>query len=164
MARHVWSILCKRVLVDKDSGENLSAIDLVDYVYVHRLAPTDDLTKLTAVKFDLQLVSTWFRSRLDQPERARARLSMNYPDGARASSSEPFILELDTAVRMRTFVKVGLLPFDGPGVYEFIVELQTPDGGGWTEVAHLPIAVGIEGAPTPVWDQTPTPATEPESA
>jgi hypothetical protein len=139
MARHVWSLLCRRTLIDAQT-DSLSIIDHVERATAHPSVPIENFT---AVNFQCRLVSLWVRSNTDQPETASMRVALQFPDGTMASYSDPTAVDLQTFGWARVFITLGVLPFKGPGRCEFLVEASiAPDA--WQEVARLPLDLQLE--------------------
>ncbi len=139
--RHVWSVFCRRVLTDKDSNA-ISLIECIDAItagFEGEGSPPD-------IPVNATLVSFWRRSNPEKPERGRARVRLEGPDGEMIREI-PYQVDLSANSSGRVNVAVLVLPFRGDGVYEFVVSLQDQETGVDSEVARLPVPVNVVHEP-----------------
>jgi hypothetical protein len=149
MIRHVFSVLCQRLLVDPATG----VFSLVDCVERILLPPVEvEPGKTLLVPVGMRILSLWTRDPPDEPSAARARLSLQTPTGATLPGGE---IELAFAEHRnaRTDTALQFHPFTGPGRYWHVIELQQT-GGEWQEVARLPLDLDF----TPMTPSSPPPA------
>ena len=99
MAKHQWSVLCNRTLVDKDTNA-MSIIDIVEemvYFTPNELkkAQTEDagLANQTFHTKGLKVVSLWLRSDLEKEEVGGARIEVRNPIGA-SHGNDDFSLDV----------------------------------------------------------------------
>ena len=151
MIRHIWSVLCEKAVIDKDTNM-ISLVNVVEEVQAEAVAvPLPGTTmpegraspeRLPALPIELEIGSFWVRSDEDKEERSAARLHLFPPDGDGQVLGRAFDVDLTQHKRLRTRVRMHGLPVQESGQYEVAVEFQEgPDN--WIEVARLPLAVTI---------------------
>lgn len=145
MARLVWSVLCRRATIDKDTN-SVSLMEVTEQLNVKATSfssegPNRETPLLLAWEFDL--VSLWMRSDPEEPERTTERVVFVGPDGR--ALGEPVVTEVDleSHQRMRSRLRMNGLPLSGTGYHFFVIE-QPGDQGEWLEVARVPLDVRIE--------------------
>jgi hypothetical protein len=146
MARHVFSVLCRRSITDQGSNL-LSIVDILDGIAAAPAQPEDVLTKdgQVALAFDASFVSQFTRSELDKGEEFEVRVLLTGPGGEKLGETGAHI-DLTKFQNFRMATKFERLPLVGPGRYEFKVQLQ--EGKRWRTVAAVPLAVTIQAGAT----------------
>lgn len=142
MARHVFSVLCRRSITDQGSNL-LSIVDVLDGITVAPSEPEDGTRKNApaTLALDASFVSQFTRSELNKAEELDVRVQLMGPTGKKlGGTSTPIDLTRFQNYRMST--KFERLPFVGPGRYEFKVQLQ--EGKRWRTVASIPLAVTVQ--------------------
>lgn len=128
MLKHVWTVLCERVTIDKESG-------LVSYsTCVEAISGAE----LPAAPPLLALGSRWHNSKKD-PAPLDIKLVLVAPDG-----KESVLLEVPTQTvggssDHRTIFSLNGIGFKAYGVYVFVVQQRI--GKKWQVVAEIPINV-----------------------
>src|SRR5262249_55181536 len=132
MIRHVYSVLCTRMITDRDTN-NVSLIEIVE-----RLAgPADPEPAQGLIAIQLDFVSMWARSNPDEPTRGRARLKYLSPDNNSMADPIVYPVDLSDLIRVRNLTRFGAIPLRGGGTYHFVVEFEREDR--WEEVARYPL-------------------------
>jgi len=147
MARHVWSVLCERAIVDRDS-ESLSLIDVVDAVDYEANIPSGDLVTVPA---GLTLVSLWIRSAAAVPEKQETRYWLKSAGGDQLMIAPPQLIPLEGSVRTHVAFEVPFLQIGPAGRYELVVEhrdVSQGSPGPWVQVANVPVDINV-GARSP---------------
>lgn len=142
MARHVFSVLCKRSITDQGSNL-LSIIDVLDSIVIapghaEEAAAENGAATLT---LDASFVSLYTRSELGKEEEFDARMLLAGPNGQKLGETSSRI-DLTKFQNFRMATKLDQMPFVGPGRYEFKVQLQ--EGARWRTVATIPLAVTVQ--------------------
>lgn len=145
MARYVYSVLCKRGIVDQ-STNLLSLIDVLEGVEaagpVRPIDPVTENPESVAIDLDAMLVTVWARSNLAKPEPGIvARTVVFGPDGKRVGGSGEQALQLETFENFRAFTTIPKLPVSQDGRYEFAVQVRS--GKGWRTVGKVPLSVRV---------------------
>ena len=135
MAEHVWSVLCRKGVLD--SNNNLSMLDVLEHLKIEGELPKEGV----GLKIPMQLVTLWIRSELTTPETIDTRLLIEIPNGRKLEGAAG-VVNMDKAPRSRLTVEIGGLPFYGEGVYKFVV--QHKQSGKWKTNARVPLQVAVE--------------------
>jgi len=143
MPRHVWTVICRRATIDSETN-SVSIFEVVEEMHVKGVSPSEKVL----VPRELELISLWARSDVGRPEVGHTRLRMLTPKDETTGVAEGEI-DLRGHRRLRFRLKLGTMALDGPGVYEFAIDLRE-GGGDWREVTRIPLDVVFEtDLPTP---------------
>jgi len=142
MARHIWSVLCKKAIVDRETN-SITLFESIDSLESNeKIAPPPESgdSLIVVQNINPQLVTLWARSDFTKPETAVSRLTVVGPNGKKLKQPGNTV-ELTTSTRNRVIVEFSGLPFLGFGIYEFIVELQRGEKPSqrWHKVASIPL-------------------------
>jgi hypothetical protein len=138
MIHHAWTVLCDRVIIDKDTNNvSLDVIEQLE-ITVEGSAPP-----VIMVPVNLHVVTMWYRDD-DKPEAGKARAHISYPDGSVMGGAD-LELPLD-GLRLRTLSHIPALPVKGSGVHFFTLEMSVDES--WKEVARVPLQIIITRPPT----------------
>jgi hypothetical protein len=145
VARHIWSVLCERVLQDHETKQ-ISLLNVTDSVVVEPVTPPT--AGEVGVRLDLLIVSHWVRD--GSTLEARARIDVHSPEGV-VSRGRELTVDLTADERTYTVSRVEVLPLNGLGRYEFAVHCR--HGDEWSECCKLPLDLSDE--PISVRNTTP---------
>ncbi len=142
MARHIWSILCTKAIVDRETN-SISLFDSIESLESNKeiVPPPESGDSLIVVQnINMQLVTLWTRSDYAKPETALSRLTLVGPNGKKLRQPDN-IIDLTASTRNRVIFGFNGLAFLGFGVYEFLIELQHGEKGSprWRKVASIPL-------------------------
>lgn len=140
MIEHVWSILCRRSIIDKDTN-SVSIVDVMEAINVETAG--EQTPTLAGIPLDFEIVTLWVRADSKVPARSRYRIRMQPPSGPAKPIGEPTEVDLRTFERLRARTHVSGIPLSGPGRYRFIVELEDD---GWTPVSQVPLDIEFPGS------------------
>jgi hypothetical protein len=147
MAKHVWTVLCRRSVIDRDSNA-ISLFDAVEALSfagpVERVLSEASGDSPPLIPAQMELVSFWTRSDPKRKEKARARYVLVTPRGKTIVKSENQ-LDLMQHQRVRHRLTIDGLPFLAePGTYEWKAQLRgTGKSASWRTVARIPFDVRI---------------------
>ena len=144
MIDHVWTVLCTRSIIDKNTN-NISLLEVLEEVVAAGEAPTED--RVPELPINAQLVTLWARRESSQPTRGRARVTFESPSHKLLFQRE-YAIDLTTHSRTRKRALINGLPVPGSGWYHFKVEVRD-EGDTWREVARVPLEVEIRFTHTP---------------
>lgn len=128
MAVHNWSILCTYVLIDKQTN-SVSYINAIESI----AAPAFPVLLPPA-----SIGSMWQRSS-EEEEKITVKLKLLDPKGGERILVPPTSLVM-TSSRHRFNIGLQGINVEGPGQYQFILEVEEP-AGKWRQVASLPLDV-----------------------
>lgn len=158
MAEHVWSILCRRAIVDREGGQ-ISIHEVIEKLILENpdQEALEKLEKGFGLLQSMHLVTWWVRSDYSKPETSAFRIVLLTPDGKsevlgggqgerpsgpppkKAMKEFPIDLQKHNAAR-RVFHLQGLPRWGGFGVYRFVVEGRGK-GNRWVTAARIPLEV-----------------------
>lgn len=139
MIEHVWTVLCTRSSVDKETN-NISIFEVIE-----QLTIKDNAGKPGLAPGPFEIVSLWSRTAADEPSRGEARLLFQTP-GGRTSISQTHEIDLRQYRRLRSRHRIPAIPIDGPGLYTLVVEFRQLDQEEWVQVVKIPLEVRVETA------------------
>jgi hypothetical protein len=145
MAKHVWSVLCERVLEDSVT-KTVSFVELIEAINVHSPPPIDSQSGMASLPVRMQLVSYWTRSDESIAEEFDLRATALLPNG-KSVSSPGFRISI-SKFSHRQNVTFPNLPYAGPGRYWIRVE-WSKDGQTWQLATELPIEVQEQAVSIP---------------
>lgn len=135
---HVWSVLCKSALEDRRTN-NVSLIETLERVVFHTDEPD-----VEGFGIELAFVTMWYRSDLNLPEEALARLQLISPQADSLVQAD-YKVDLTERLRLRHTLYIRGMPYRGDGIYRFNLRLN--EGKRWKTVASVPLEIRKE--PTP---------------
>lgn len=134
MIEHVWTVVCSRVVVDKESN-NLSIQNVLERVTIQG-EPMPE----TLLPMPFEVVTMWTRTDPDKPARGSMRMQMLFPSGEVFETREADI----TMLKHLTYRIKNLfsgLPIAEAGRHLFTVELRNEGEEKWRQVAVVPLMI-----------------------
>jgi len=127
MIKNVWSVLCERIVIDKDTNL-VSYLTCIEEITGHQIPANYPL---------LSLGSLW-QTNEPKKDTLQLKLCLVSPDG-----SEQKLLETEEVVlekeRHRTNIVLNGITFKEAGEYCFRVQQRS--GGKWITVSEIPLKV-----------------------
>ena len=143
MPKHRWSILCLRGAIDKYSNE-LSILLVKDELTIPPIL--QPLPANPVLSVELQLVSTWDRDAVQQPEKFWTSVSVTTPNGEDFLVGDSILsASLEDKVKTRLIYQFETIPYRGTGLYQFNVEVGDDPAGPFRAVAHVPLEIKTQG-------------------
>ncbi len=143
MAKHQWSVLCRKSIVDKDDNV-ISLLDVLEEIRIIGALPQDMHDKnLELAKsgqgnspLAIQLVSFWIREDKKKSEVSSGRVLIIDPKGKEITKQE-FKIDLSKATRTRHKMIFPGVPFNGNfGIYNFITQQKKGGKARWITVSE----------------------------
>jgi len=134
MIRHIWSVLCSKAVVDRDSN-NVSLFEVLEAVQITTGAALEFPAN---VPFDGTLVTLWAREQPNVPVTAEMRIRILGPADQDLGSFSATI-GLQNNPRFRNVARMSGLRCGGSGVHQFEVSWRLNDTDTWHSVASIPI-------------------------
>jgi hypothetical protein len=148
MAEHIWSVLCNKAIIDRDSGQ-VTIFEAIENLNLPRTKgeiahEIDGVEEEVAIQHAMQLVTLWVRSDLERPEEQHARVRLLSPSGQELNTwAVPVDLKSFLSLRWR-LVFQGV-PWRGPGRYWYVVEMK--DGEEWGQRCRVPLVLTLKKPP-----------------
>ena len=135
MIEHIWSVLCSRSVIDRDSN-NISLVEVIEQLQVTG-------SSAGVLPISLELVTLWSRSHPERAAKGLARLAVIAPDGSKSEPAE-YQVNLTSHQRLRGRARIQGLPIRGAGRYQFDVHIKVEGDEDWRKVASIPLDLSIE--------------------
>ena len=133
MIEHVWTVICSRVVIDKDSN-NASIQNVLEQINL-----SSPPGKKQVLNMPWEAISFFVRTQPDEPVKGKCRFRLIGPSG-----KEYFVLEdevdLTNYERVRKIIRFGNLNIEELGYQHFQVELLEEDSN-WNRVANVPLNI-----------------------
>ena len=143
MIRHVWTVYCREVLIDKRTN-NVSMIQAIESIGLSVGGDEIDSGEDINVPFNSWLITLWARKAWDTPVTSKMRIRFIGPDGSELINSTT-IVNLQEHRRNRANAEMNGLRVKESGVYEWVVErLEDDREDSWVEEARIPVGIEIE--------------------
>jgi hypothetical protein len=151
MPRHVWSVLCLKGVLDQYTN----TVSLLETIESMKITPETSLPdRRINIRAAMHLVSLWCRGDRDTPESFEVRSVIVLPSGSEVPGV-PMQAGLQEHRRIRTFMRMQTMPFEGAGQYGFSVEYRSAPTEPWTRVATVPVDVEVAPRPADVKPEEP---------
>lgn len=134
MIEHVWTVVCRQAVVDKESN-TMSLQAVLENIEIFG-EPEEG--KMVPMQFDV--ASLWSRTGENVPGAGVVRIKLISPTGNELRTSENIEVNLLETERHRTIVHFQGMPVSEAGRHTISVELQE-EGGGVSEIASVPIMI-----------------------
>lgn len=134
MIEHVWTVICRQSVIDRDSN-NVSLFDILEQITIHGEPPGDDAA---VAPVEMEVMTLWSRSDYGVPARGAQRLTLLSPSGEALASGKQEV-DLSKHRRFRSRTRFRGLPVKGPGRYIFRVEQMEEDEAEWQHVTDVPL-------------------------
>mgnify|MGYP001026944367 CR=1 FL=1 len=138
MIAHVWTVVCRQSVIDRDSN-NVSLLNVLEQITLHGEAEAD-ADERALVPIGMEVVTLWSRSDYDVPAGGVQKLTLLSPSGEVLASGEQHT-DLSKHRRFRNRARFRGLPLAGPGRYVFRVEQRETDDAEWHHVTDVPLEV-----------------------
>ena len=122
-------------------SNNISLFEVIEKISGVALV-NEGAESIQLVPIQLELVSLWSRTDLDEPTRGEARMTLLAPDGTQISPPVLYSVDLTEYARSRQITRVNGIPVRGAGKYTFQTEIRTNED--WELVSRIPLEVAIQ--------------------
>lgn len=142
MARHVWSVLCSRSILDRDT-KDISLIGVLESInfQIDKSLRRDPVKGVPRIR--MELVSLWEGTQ-PGPEKIEVRGSLLAPDG---STVIGHTFEVEVKSRAKSILKFDTIGIKAEGRFKVLMDLSV--NGEWLNVAQISLDVSIETIETP---------------
>jgi hypothetical protein len=138
MIDHVWTVICSRSVIDRDSN-NISLHNVLEQITI---AQEVDPEQVAVIPTKFEVVTLWARSDFDEPAEGEQRLTLIAPSGETLVTGEAKI-DLSEFRRTRYRAKFEGLPTKGRGRYVFRIECRTNGNAAWSQAADIPLELMV---------------------
>ena len=143
--KHVWSVLCKESVINKD--DNLvSLYGALEELSV-TLTPKENGSRVpdkVAVPINYEIVSLWTRDVSNEITKVNVEYILVSPEGDELLKTVQEIEFSQSVRRFRSRMKIAGMPITKQGDYVFKIKVKEPDVNNFKLVAELPLEVKIK--------------------
>jgi len=132
--RHIWTVICSRVVVDKASN-NVTLQNVIEALKISG-TPKDE----GVLPISMSVVTLWARSEHNEEPVGTYNLSFVSPSGKRLGEIDADI-DLSANERLRTIIHFQTLPLPESGIYHFILRAKPKDAKRARKVVDIPLDV-----------------------
>lgn len=143
--KHIWSVLCKESIINKD--DNLISIhgtlEELNVSLTSIDASSNKLPEKLSVPFNYEIVSFWVKENKEKLAKAQIQYSLVSPEGKELFNK---IQDMEMSVNIKRFrsrMKIMGFPVTREGDYNFRVKIKEAGLGDFQLVAELPLEVKI---------------------
>jgi hypothetical protein len=140
MIRHIWSALCERAVVNKDTN-NVSLFEVLEEVQVSVQASGEGGSAPLPMR--IMWVTTWMREPVDEPQQGQARDVVVNPSGREILRRE-YAVDLSTVRRLRANRTIEGLPVVDSGTYWFSTQVWDARRDRWQTVGQTPLDIRLD--------------------
>ena len=146
MAEHLWSILCRKVIIDREDNtvsihEAFEGVKFLDPIPAEAYKDSVAIISGDSSSAVMQLVTSWYRSVRSNPEKIEAMVRVVSPKG-NTLLEQVFSVDLISFVKCRTIYNFTGFLYVGDGTYIYSVH-QMKDGE-WQTGTRLLFDVNID--------------------
>lgn len=145
MLNHIWSVLCRRVIIDS-STNNLTISDVLEELTVDVKTERQDTTPIKQINIPLEfeVVSFWKKEGIAKSHiKAACQVEVMNPEGKKTKDFLQVIDMPSGMKRLRTMLKVMGFVVENSGEYILKVSVKEEGDKIYKTVAELPLIVNI---------------------
>lgn len=144
MINHIWSILCRRSVIDQETN-NISLYDVLEQLKIDLKIKKGQEVKITKVgiPIDYEIVSMWVKPKDVKEFSGTVLVECLDTEGKQIKKFE---LPMDIPAnlrRMRSRLRIKGIEIDKEGVYTFKVNYKSKSESDYKHVADLPLEIVI---------------------
>lgn len=143
MLRHIWSVLCLKSVIDKDTN-NITLVEVLEQLNL--VVPPLPPQERNILPVEYEIVSFFTRETDNQPSQGSVRITLQGPSGNALEEPNQFAIDLSVSERMRHRTRMAGVPLVGPGLYNFLVEYNNETDLTWRTATKLPLQILIQTA------------------
>ena len=144
MAKHLWTVLCRRAVIDS-ATRNTSMFDTLDEV---GFTPEEELPdEWINIPLEATFVTFMVRSNKEIPEKPQLKLEIIGPNGQKHPDSHVITADLHSHWRGRTIIQMRAIPFRAFGTHWYVISLGDAGSNLWTEAVRLPLEYKLVKSP-----------------
>ena len=144
MIKHIWSILCRKSIVDNETN-NISINDVFEQLSVDLKVKKDDVDKLKLINIpiEFEVVSMWVKN--DKTNlKGNLNVEILNPKGAVVKNFEQPLEMPETMKRLRSRLRIMGLVVEQPGDYIFKISFKEEGQKLYKAVAEIPLEINLK--------------------
>jgi hypothetical protein len=145
MLNHVWSVICRRSIVDNQSN-NISLTDCLEQIRVNRPNGPDGKSRVDKFIIPIDFETVHLFSRLDTGKEGSFELKTDIlaPGEIEIGTNTQNITFPAGPKRIRQITRTNGLPVSVSGIYWFVISIKETGENKFRSVAKLPLQVLID--------------------
>lgn len=145
MIKHIWSILCRRSVIDSETN-NISLYDSLEELSVgikvkQQNAP---LPQAINIPIDYEVVSFWMKENIEIHIQADTEIEIVLPNGSTGKSFPQKIDMPEKMQRIRARYRIKGFGVTMPGTYWFKIKIKEGGEKLFRTVSEIPLEVKIQ--------------------
>lgn len=141
MIKHIWSVLCKKSIIDSETN-NVTLSEVLEQINIGLDKSGKTFTAPVNILFDCEVVSMWVKN---EKKIFSGELKIDFcnPKGDLVKDHVyPFEM-LPEIKRLRTRIRFNGFPIEGAGVYSFEVYVREKGNNDFCLVSEIPMEVVV---------------------
>lgn len=145
MIKHIWSVLCRESLINKDDN-NITLQSILEQLNVSIKSKDDSGTKKQSINVPIgyEVVSLWVKEENSDEPKAQVEITLLDPTRKELHRVEQTLFFVKPYKRMRSRFKIAGFLITGSGVYTFRVGIKEEGNRLFKVVSEIPVEVNIE--------------------
>lgn len=140
MIKHIWSVLCRSSVIDKETN-NISLYHVLEQLGVDiKINKTADYIN---IPIEYEIVSLWLKTDHKKSLKADVKIEMVDPEKNINKTFNQIISMPSAMKRLRSRLKVSGLTLSIPGEYFFKIKIKEEGQDNYRAVAELPLEVNL---------------------
>lgn len=138
MIQHVWSVLCKHSVIDKDTN-NISMFDILEQLIINNGSGIKSNKTGVIIPIEYEIINFWTTDKKDVDNKSTMRVDIYNPEGKKEKTFEQKLEIPKGNRRLRTRLQINGFLVKIPGIYVFEVSYLQHDK--YKKVAALPLEI-----------------------
>ncbi len=150
MIKHVWSVLCRKSIIDNESNL-ISLIEAFEQLDVdidkkkleeQKKSSTSNIINISGI--DYEIVTLFTRDSVENTESTELKIVVEDPDKVKINESLHKFNFTKGLYRMRYRTRISGIAITKPGIYYYSVFCKQNNEKEYTQIAALPVQVVIK--------------------
>jgi hypothetical protein len=144
MLKNIWSILCARSIIDKETN-NISIYDALEQLEVEvKIKNNEGIPVAINLPIEYEVVGMWLRENTEKEIKAELIIELFNPKGKIIKTFNQSIEMPAKMKRLRSRLRIKGFTVEMPGGYLFKVKIKEADQVEFRVVSELPLEVHIK--------------------
>jgi len=142
MIKHIWTILCRRSVIDSETN-NLSIYDILEQLTIDIKIKKDRKDKVTKINvpIEYEVVSLWTKSPKATEFDGGIKLEIiNSEEKIEKTFEQPLKLAKDKS-RLRSRIRIKGFVVEKPGIYIFRISYRENNRDKYIKAADIPLEI-----------------------
>jgi len=143
MIKHIWTVLCRKSILDQESN-NISLLDVVERLQV-KLSIKREGQKPDGfvISTEFEIVSFWIRDKIDKEEKIQISIETLDSEDNKLGEFTRDLTFSPKMKKMRLRVKMLNIKLTESGLYHFRIKSKASKQAKWKTEAEIPLEVEL---------------------